>query len=91
MTTNPEPEGFIAGWGKRMRDAQLQPSTEIAGEIFERVRYGNDYPDPKPRCRDCGVRLGEFHVVGCCVERCPKCMGQALTCLCHDEHDVEVH
>ncbi len=32
------------------------------------------------RCRDCNVLTGGFHHPGCCIERCPKCEGQAITC-----------
>ena len=33
-------------------------------------------------CSDCGNEKGEYHRVGCDIERCPKCKGQLLTCGC---------
>ena len=63
------------------------------GGLFEPIRWGNeresgrwviDFP-----CRDCGTPLGGVHHPGCCVERCPACLGQALGCPCFgvDEGD----
>src|SRR5262249_55224737 len=33
------------------------------------------------KCHDCGARPGEYHRLGCDVERCPRCGFQLLTCL----------
>jgi len=38
-------------------------------------------------CGDCGVKEGEFHLVGCDMERCFKCKGQKICCDCG--YDIE--
>jgi len=37
---------------------------------------------PEENCRDCGAPLGKYHHLKCCVEQCPVCGEQWITCKC---------
>jgi hypothetical protein len=69
----------------------LSDPITIGSESFEPIRWGSerqrsrwviDFP-----CRDCHTPLGGVHHPGCCVERCPACLGQALGCPCFGTDD----
>jgi hypothetical protein len=50
------------------------------------IRWGDEpcpwHESTQSRCHDCGTPPGGVHHPGCCVERCPACLGQALGCPC---------
>ena len=63
----------------------------IDSRAYAPVRWGQELR-PRHRyepeeCRDCGTPLGGVHHPGCCIERCPACHGQAISCGCFREPD----
>jgi hypothetical protein len=84
-------------WFEEMEKAQRQTTYEIRGREYQRVRYGDEKEDwgaDHAPCHDCGVWKGQYHFVGCDVERCPACDGQVISCDCsyaddEDESDEE--
>lgn len=77
------------GWDRVLAEAQDQRTYSIAGEVLERIPFGEDYAGEAsglPSCRDCAAARGQLHVPICCLEQCPSCGGQAIGCDC--EHDL---
>lgn len=68
------------------KEMVVSPATcWIKGQQFDRIAYGNEEEDwganSRP-CAVCGVTKGQFHWIGCWVDRCPSCGGQSITCDC---------
>ena len=82
----------VRGWGKALAWSQRNPTYLIDGQTLKRIPYGEDQdgdPLPNPSCRDCAAAPGQFHVPGCCIERCPCCGGQAIGCDCSGPFTTE--
>ena len=80
------------GWQDEIDAAQEFKVREILGADISAIAYGPDDPDldVRPQCSDSGGvgEIGELHVPGCCVERCPRCGDQALSCTCIIGYDA---
>lgn len=79
----PTDDNLSPEWRERMAAAQLDTHTLIGARRVARRPYGGEHEHQGARCRDCAVKVGELHVKGCVVERCPSCGGQAIICDCH--------
>ena len=83
---------MVEGWPERIMEAQTQQAYIIDRKEYSRIPYGNEETDweaDKVACHDCRVIKGQLHVIGCDVEQCPSCGGQALACDCHYEGDED--
>jgi hypothetical protein len=65
----------------------------VNGKEYQPIRWGEErrprhYAQPD-FCRDCSTPLGGVHHPGCCVEKCPVCLGQALGCPDFEEPESE--
>lgn len=57
----------------------------------EPVKVGEEddnWVDPGERCGDCGSKYGEYHHIGCDVERCGMCDGQFISCDCDYSNEM---
>lgn len=83
---------MVDWWPAKIEEAQTMPEVLIEGETFTRIPYGSesdDYGADDHACGDCGVVKGQYHVMDCDVEECPRCNGQFISCDCGDDEESE--
>jgi hypothetical protein len=81
-----EDQDITPEWKEEIDKAQSETHLLVRGESHLRIRYGDDHPNGRPRCRDCAAQRGQFHVFPCSVEVCPRCRSQAMGCTCEALH-----
>jgi hypothetical protein len=61
----------------------------LMGRAYPPVRWGTEpgFRRIKVTCRDCGTVPGGVHHHGCCMEVCPKCRRQLISCGCMAEYE----
>jgi hypothetical protein len=78
-------EEVIRWFPAEIIDAQFALRIRVEDELYERIRRGspNDmFGEKDTPCGDCSVVKGQLHASGCDSERCPRCLGQLLSCDC---------
>ena len=78
--------------GQDKRDAEScgGPMLQVAGQVYERVRFGQESGNRWEEfdfCPECGVSHGGLHHPGCDIEECPRCRTQYLSCDCGEVDD----
>lgn len=69
--------------------AQRERTFVIGLQRLKRIPYGSERTRWRlATCGDCRAKKGQLHVVGCDIEQCPACDGQAIRCGCRDDEDV---
>jgi hypothetical protein len=80
-------------WRAQIAAAQANTHYLVDGVPFPRIRFGDaggdEHRESDETCIGCYVRKGQFHVVGCDAERCPRCEGHAVGCLCFADDVAE--
>lgn len=57
------------------------PTAVVEGVEYHRIADPN-YGGENTACHDCATPRGGFHHAGCDMERCPRCLAQAIVCGC---------
>jgi hypothetical protein len=92
IVTKPSPANAICpACGQEMGGKSCTVAEyQIAGQDYARLPYGGPHDgwireeigELAATCWDCGTPLGALHHPCCDRERCPRCLGQVLSCAC---------
>ncbi|TYS87510.1 hypothetical protein [Rossellomorea aquimaris] len=70
-------------------ESQLYTFCIINGVEYKRIVFGEEaYDYSYDFCGDCAIRKGHYHVSGCDMEVCPKCLGQKIGCDCTNNDEL---
>jgi hypothetical protein len=88
-----EMEKLLQKFAIKIAAAQEIRTYLIGGEALPRIRFGDaggeeSYESDEP-CDFCRASKGQFHIVGCAGERCPKCENTLIQCECLRSADDE--
>jgi hypothetical protein len=80
------------------RDCAQEMLTEVScrshpialdGRLLARVRWGDERDSRRwgahGPCGDCATPIGGVHHLGCCMEQCPACVKQLISCGCFED------
>lgn len=79
-----EGEQVASFWPEKIRHAQQWSGYRFVHKL-DRVPWGSESLWPvnnRPRCPDCSVARGQYHVPNCDMEECPLCHRQLWFCDC---------
>jgi len=65
-------------------EQEMMESENCTKTKIGEVSRNSTYFDHNERCHDCNIvnKEGNFHHLGCDVERCPSCGNQLISCGC---------
>jgi len=77
---------------------QSKKTIILDGQIYKRIPFGSPLEGLSidsnliSPCHDCSVITSQIHLLGCDMERCPRCGRQLISCSCQsDDNSFKLH